>query len=628
MANKSFLRFFSISRYFNSLQNANTTVVPNYKIRAYIMGIICCSFLLIILTRYAWITFFPTPLRSKLISTGNKQFEKNITLSSPRATITDRRGRVLAVSISRPSIYLLTKKMPTDHQILEKVALQIGVPLKLLIEYSKDKRNFIWLKRQITHHEFNKIGSLKKWQDFIGVIDESKRIYPEKDLAAQLIGFVGSDGNGLEGVEKIYNSRLNFKPVKSEVMRDARGRFVMSTPNNASKPEQKAPDLKLSIDLSIQEFTQNALKAGVIKAKAKGGSAIVMDVQTGELLAIASYPTYDLNNPPENDPAARRFRPVMDAIELGSVVKPMWIAKALDLQTIHTDTKVYAENGQMNVPGGVIHDTHPHGWLTPEEILKVSSNIGVYKVVQKIGRETFYDALMKVGFGRAPGTGLPGEWAGRIKKVSVWREMNFANMAFGQGFAISPLQLAHALSIIVGDGIDHGVNLISVESSNKARFIGPPLRYISAATSKKIAHMMESVVEEEGGTGAPARIPGVLVAGKTGTAQIWSQKDHAYSGRTAVFEGIIPADNPKLVIVVVIDEANIRPAYGGPLAGPVFAEIGKKTVQYLNSQGIFNVTPYENAYMKKKFFPTNESTKSQSSALAPTSIEKDLPQEH
>lgn len=618
-----------LSKFLLGFQKSDNKRIVNYKVRAYVMSLIYCSFLIIILTRYAWITLFPTPLRNKLIITGSKQFETNLMIAPPRASITDRNGRILAVSISRPSIYLLTKKMPNDVKILAKVAEQINIPLQDLLKFSTEKRNFIWLKRQISFNEFHKMGSLKKWQDFIGIIDESKRFYPEKDLAAQLIGFVGSEGNGLEGIEKIYNSRLNLKPLKSEVMKDARGRLVMSVPNDASKPEQIAPNLKLSIDLSIQEFTQNALKEGVVKAKAKGGSAIVMDVKTGELLSIASYPSYDLNNPPENDPSARRFRPVMDAIELGSVVKPMWIAKALDLKVINQETKVYAENGQMSLPGGIIHDTHPHGWITPEEVLKVSSNIGAYKVVQKIGRETFFDSLMKIGFGRAPGTGLPGEWSGRIKNLNSWREMNFANMAFGQGFAISPLQLAHALSIIVGDGTDHGVNLISISQSKNLDFIGPPLKYISNDTSKKIAKMMESVVEEEGGTGSPARIPGLLVAGKTGTAQIWSQKDHSYSGRTAVFEGVIPSDNPKLAIVVVIDEAGVRPAYGGPLAGPVFAEIGKKTVQYLNSKGIFNVIPYENAYLRSKSRPSNEAQpKLQKSALVPIHLERNSRQEH
>lgn len=612
--------FGKIKNYFNPKNIKN---LPDFQLRAHSMGIIYCLFLSLILIRYAWITFFPTPLRTKLIETGSRQFETNIILAQPRATITDRNGRVLAVSVSRPSIFILTRKMPDDFQILTKVANQIHIPIETLLSYKKEKRNFIWIKRQMSQNEFNKIGSLRKWQDFIGVIDEPKRVYPEKDLAAQLIGFVGAEGNGLEGIEKIYNSRLNIKPMKSEVMKDARGRLVMITPNDASKPDQKAPNLTLSIDLSIQEFTQNALREGVIKARAKGGSAIVMDVKSGEILSMASYPGYDLNNPPDNDPAARRLRPVMDAIELGSVVKPMWISKALDLRVINSETKVFAENGQMVVPGGVIHDTHSHGWITPEEILKVSSNIGAYKVVQKIGRETFYDSLMKIGFGRQPGTGLPGEWSGRIKKINTWREMNFANMAFGQGFAISPLQLAHGLSIIVGGGIDRGVNLIAVDEKKQKDFVGPPLKYISVKTSKIISEMMESVVEEDGGTGAPARIPGVLVSGKTGTAQIWSTKDHAYSGRTAVFEGVIPSDNPKLVVVVVIDEVGIRPAYGGSIAGPVFAEIGKKSVQYLNSQGIFNVRSYENAYLKKnKQNLINTPKKAQSTAILPSKLQQ------
>ncbi|WP_186646401.1 peptidoglycan D,D-transpeptidase FtsI family protein [Fluviispira vulneris] len=585
---------------FKIFKNPNKVYnIPNYRIRAYAMGLISSAFLILILIRYAWITFIPTSLRNKLVETGTKQFETVLTLAKPRATITDRNGKILAVSVSRPSIFLLTKKMPSEVEIIEKVAKQINIPVEKLYNYSHDKRNFIWLKRQMSLSEFNKMGSLKKWQDFIGIVDEPKRFYPEKELAAQLIGFVGTEGNGLEGIEKIYNSRLNIKPTKIEVMRDARGRLVMITPNNASKPESNSKVLKLSIDISIQEFAQNALREGVIKAKAKGGSAIVMDVKTGELLAIASHPTYDLNSPPDNDPQARRFRAIMDAIELGSVVKPMWIAKALDLGVINAESKIYAENGKMALPGGYIHDTHPHGWLTPEEILKVSSNIGAYKVVQKMGRENFYDALMKIGFGRQPGTGLPGEWGGRIKKTENWREMNFANMAFGQGFAISPLQLAHALSIIVGGGKDHGVNLLAVDEVKQINQESPPLEYIKPETSKLISQMMQSVVEENGGTGSPARIPGLLVAGKTGTAQIWSNKDRSYSGRTAVFEGIIPANDPKLAIVVVIDEASIRPAYGGPLAGPVFADIGKKTVHYLNAQGIFNVKPYENAYLKK-----------------------------
>ncbi|APJ04356.1 peptidoglycan D,D-transpeptidase FtsI family protein [Silvanigrella aquatica] len=584
--------FQKIKDYFNP---KNIKFNPNYQKRAIVMSGIFFVALILILGRFAWLSVFSTPLRSKLLATGSRQFETSVTLSNPRATITDRNGKVLAVSVPSTSLFLLTRKMPKDKETLEIVAKQIKVPLQDLLSYRNDKKNFIWLKRQMTQSEFNQLGSLKKWKLFLDTVDEPKRIYPEKDIASHLIGFVGSDGQGLEGVEKVYNNRLTVKSTKADVTRDARGRYVMVSPNGASKPSLSVPNLKLSVDISIQHFTQNALRDGAIRSKAKGGSAIVIDVTTGELLAIASYPTYDLNNPPNNDPESRRFRPIMDAIELGSVAKPMWIAKALDLGIISPQTKFDVSGGKMPVPGGIIRDDHPMTILDTQGVLRYSSNLGMYKISQKAGRERFYDSLMKVGFGRSPGTGFPGEWKGRIHKPETWSEMRFANMSFGQGFAISPLQLAHAVSILTGGGVDRGVNLLATSVEDEKNFVGPPLQFISKETSKLISTMMGKVTEESNA----GRIPGVLVGGKTGTAQIWSQKDKAYSERTAVFEGIIPANNPKLAIIVVLDEVKVRPAYGALLAGPVFAEIGRKTVDYLNSQGVFSVEPYANAYLER-----------------------------
>lgn len=585
--------FEKIKDYFDPKKVKNN---PNFKKRAVLMSAFFFTALIIILIRFSWLTLFPTNLRSKLILTGTRQFETSITLSNPRATITDRNGKVLAVSVPSTSVFLLTRKMPKDKETLQKIAQQFKIPLNELLSYRNEKRNFIWLKRQMSQSEFRELGSLKKWRQFIDTVDEPKRVYPEKDIASHLIGFVGADGEGLEGAEKVYNERLTSKPTKVEVTRDALGRVVIISPNDASKPSLSVSNLKLSIDISIQHFTQNALREGVIRAKAKGGSAIVIDVKTGELLSIASYPTYNLNTPPINDPEAKRFRPIMDAIELGSVTKPMWIAKALDLGVVNANTRIDVAGGKMLVPGGLIRDDHPmSGSLDIQGVLRYSSNIGMYKISQKAGREKFYDSLMKVGFGRAPGTGFPGEWKGRIHKPESWSEMRFANMSFGQGFAISPLQLARAVAIISGGGVDRGVNLLAVDQNYEKDFVGPPLKFISQENSKLISHMMGKVTEVSNA----GRIPGVLVGGKTGTAQIWSTKDRAYSERTAVFEGIIPANNPKLAIIVVIDEAKVRPAYGARLAGPVFSEIGRKTVDYLNAQGILSVEPYANAYLEK-----------------------------
>jgi cell division protein FtsI (penicillin-binding protein 3) len=568
----------------------------NYRKRAFIMSAIFFAALFLILMRYAYLTVLPTDLRSKLLATGSRQFETSVTLSKPRATITDRNGKVLAVSVSSTSLFILTRKMPKDEETLRKVAKQIKVPYQDLEALKKEKKNFVWLRRQMTQTDLNEIGSIKKWKNFLDTVDEPKRIYPEKDVAAQLIGFVGADGSGLEGVEKIYNTRLIEKPTKVDARRDARGRVVIDTPNDASKPSQNLPNLRLSIDLSIQQFAQNALRDGAIKSKAKGGSAVVIDVTSGELLAIASYPTYDLNNPPNNDPDARRFRPVMDAIELGSASKPMWIAKALDLGIITPNTMFDVRGGKMFLPGGKIRDDHPvdHS-LDTQGVLRYSSNVGMYQISLKAGREKLYESLMKVGFGRSPGTGFPGEWKGRIHKPENWSEMRFANMSFGQGYAISALQLAHAVSIMAGGGQDRGVNLIAKDKEAEKNFVGPPIQFISKETSKLVSNMMGKVIEESNA----GRIPGVYVGGKTGTAQIWSNKVKAYSERTAVYQGIIPANNPKLAIIVVLDEVRVRPAYGAMLAGPVFSQIGRRTVDYLNSQGVFSVEPFANAYLSK-----------------------------
>jgi cell division protein FtsI (penicillin-binding protein 3) len=540
--------------------------------------------------RYAQLAVLPTELNEKLRSRASKQFESEVKLLPPRAKIVDRSGRTLAVSVLQPSLFAIPKRLPHDRASLEKIARTIRIPIQTLVELRKTKKGFAWLRRHIPPSEFANMGDLQQWREFIGVAEEPKRIYPEKEAAAHLIGFVGLDNSGLEGVESIYNSILNGTPQVAKVTRDARGHITLITPNGAVQPEHQSAPLQLSIDLSIQTTAESALKEGILKAKARAGSAVVMDVQTGELLAIASYPTYDLNSPPSGNPEARRFRPLMDALELGSVVKPLFIARAIDKKKIRDNEKFFCENGTMPVPGGKIRDTHPHGILSPAEIIKVSSNICTYKIAQKLGRNGLYDAMGAFGLIRPPGTGLPGEWAGRVAKPDSWREMRFANMAFGQGIAISTLQMTRAMAILSGNGTDPGIRILALEEErDDLKPELPPLRVISEETSRMVTEMMRGVVEEEGGTGRLASISGLSVAGKTGTAQKYDPKTRSYSERIATFTGVVPADKPRLAITVVIDEPQVRPAYGGVLAGPVFSEIGQKAINYLNSRGLIQL---------------------------------------
>lgn len=542
------------------------------------------------IARYAQLAVLPTELNERLRTKATRQFESEVKLLPPRAKIVDRSGRTLAVSVLQPSIFAIPKRLPNDNGVLEKISKTLKIPLQNLIDLRKTKKGFAWLRRHVSPNDFSNMGDLQQWRDFIGIAEEPKRIYPEKDAAAHLIGFVGIDNVGLEGVEAIYNSNLNGTPQLAKITRDARGHITLITPNGAVQPEAESKPLRLSIDLSIQTTAEAALKEGIIKAKANAGSAVVMDVQTGELLAIASYPTFDLNMPPAAQPEVRRFRPLMDALELGSVVKPLFIARAIDRKKISQNEKFFCENGSMPVPGGKIRDTHPHGLLNPGEIIKVSSNICTYKIAQKLGRVGLYDSLGAFGLIRNPGTGLPGEWAGRVSKPETWREMRFANMAFGQGFAISTLQLTRAMAILTGNGTDPGVRILAVEEhKNGLNQELPPLQVISEETSRMVTEMMRGVVEDEGGTGRLASISGLSVAGKTGTAQKFDPRTRSYSERIATFTGVVPAEKPRLAISVVIDEPQVRPAYGGLLAGPVFAEIGQKAINYMNSRGLIQL---------------------------------------
>jgi len=547
---------------------------------------------LLMLARYAQLAVLPTEMNERLRSRATRQFESEVTLLPPRAKITDRSGRTLAVSILHPSLFAIPKRLPNDRATLENIAKQIKVPLNTLLELRRTKKGFAWLRRHISPQEFQSMGDLNQWREFIGVAEEPKRIYPEKETAAHLIGFVGIDNNGLEGVESIFNSKLNGTAQIAKVTRDARGHITLTTPNGAVLPEAQSPPLELSIDLSIQSAAENALREGVLKARARAGSAVVMDVKSGELLAIASFPTFDLNTPSSADAESRRFRPLMDALELGSVVKPLFIARAIDKKKIRADQPFYCENGAMAVPGGKIRDTHPHGTLIPSEIIKVSSNICTYKIAQKLGRYGLFDALGAFGLTRSPATGLHGEWAGRVQKPESWHEMRFANMSFGQGIAISALQMTRAMAILTGGGTDPGIRILSQEERPDEMGLNlPPLRVISEDTSRLVTQMMRGVVEEEGGTGRLASIAGFSVAGKTGTAQKYDPKTRSYSERIATFTGVLPADQPQLAITVVIDEPQVRPAYGGILAGPIFSEVGQKAINYLNSRGLIRLDP-------------------------------------
>jgi len=384
--------------------------------------------------------------------------------------------------------------------------------------------------------------------------------------------------------------------IHFHVTKDARGRTTLVDSNEAVKPEPLPQPVELSLDIQIQRIVERTLATAVQKSKAVSGSAVVMDAKTREILAIASVPTFDPNAPGQAHPMDRKFRAVMDALELGSVLKPFVMACALDRGVVKKDEKLFCEQGHLSVLGQNINDTHAHGWLNLGEILKFSSNICLYKLAQRLGRQGLYDCYQKAGLTRSPGTGFSGEWQGQLNSVDRWHEMRFANLAFGQGVAISPLHMAKAMAILADHGVDKGLYLEKIPNKNKNKkkndpitswpieTFGPHLQFVKPWVADHMAELMAGVVEP-GGTGRLAAVENIDVAGKTGTAQKFSPITRTYSQRVASFAGFAPAHDPRLVVVVVLDEPAVRPAYGGVLAGPVFSEIVDQCLHYLNASG-------------------------------------------
>ena len=552
--------------------------------RLYFLAFIYIFIFLIVLFKFAWLSFIPNPLRKKLILQVEKQLETEIKVTKYRGTISDRNGRILAMSVPRKSVFILPRKIPKSKKEKKALAKDLNVSFKDIQNLSHSKNNYVWLKRKINDSEFKKITNLKRWRQCVGVLAESLRVYPEKRLAAHLVGFVSRDNVGLEGVEKIYDDILQEDVQKIKVIRDARGNSAIMQPVEGQLLHSENRNIQLSIDSFIQEFTERELEGAIKKTKSKGGSAVVLNVKNGEVLAIASYPNYDLNSPPLSNPDKMRFRAIMDALELGSVVKPIFIARALDKGVIKVNEEIWCENSYLKLKGGSIRDdVAGNKWLTASDIIRKSSNIGMYKVCQKLGKEELFNTIKKVGLNRFSGTGLPGEWDGNLSPPSRWKELRFSNLSFGQGMAISNLQLAHAMSIIVDNGIDKGISILK-QKKDKEEELGPKLQIISSETSKIIREMMGNVVY--GGAGRRAKIRGILVGGKTGTAQKFNFEKHSYSDRILSFIGVLPIEKPNYLISIVLDESQASNNYGGVHAAPVFAKIGENLINYFNAKGI------------------------------------------
>lgn len=486
-----------------------------------------------------------------------------------RGMILDRNGEPLAVSTPVETVWAEPRKLVHHLDAVPDLAGALGldpVRLRQKIEGAPE-RAFMYLKRRVDFKEAQAVRAVIERHDLAGVDFDSeyRRFYPGLEVFGHVIGFTDIEDRGREGIERAYDDWLSAEPGLRQVMKDGRRRIVREV--EQIRPPRQGKDLVLSLDRRLQFMAYRALKAAVKEHKAEGGTAVILDVASGEILAMVNQPGYNPNDLHGGDGARRRNRALTDTMEPGSTVKPLVVAAVLEKGLVSPTTKIHTSPGTLKVGRNLVRDVHSYGTLDVTGIITKSSNVGVVKLAQMMDYGSLWDIYHRVGFGQKTGVEFPAETRGVLRPHSSWRVFEHATMAFGYGVSVTAMQLAQAYAVIAADGVKRPVTLIKHEHAPDGE------RVLPADTARAVRAMMETVVSNKG-TARRAAVPGYRVAGKTGTAKKASGKRGYGGGRyQAVFAGMAPAGSPRLVMVVMVDEPRGRSYYGGIVAAPVFAKV-------------------------------------------------------
>ena len=519
----------------------------------------------------------------KLKRLGERQHLKEWIVLPKRGAVMDRTGEPLALSLEAQSVYARPHRIHDPETVSRSLAKILNLDLVEVNQKMTSDKPFVWIKRQIGPQEAEQIQALSA--DGVGMFYEPNRYYPQGQLAGQVLGFVGRDSEGLEGLELHYNDYIRGEAGSSVIERDALGRRVLV---QGVEGLQIPPggDIHLTLDTSVQHLAEKELEATISKYRAKAGVAIVVEPFTGEVLALANYPSFNPNNFSKQSSQQRRNRAVADSFEPGSTFKTILAAAALEEGVVGREDLFYCEMGKYSYAGKTIHDTHPYGWLPFSKILQVSSNIGFTKVAEKLKKDRYFKYIEKFGFGQPTGIDMPGEVPGLLRKPESWSAIDLATHAFGQGISATPMQMVMAYAAIANGGFLMRPYVVRrvVGSQGEVLLENQPhvvRRVISEKTARLLASMLKEVTNE-GGTGVMASVEGFEVAGKTGTAQKadLAHGGYAASKRVGSFVGFVPADAPKLVALVLVDEPEVN-VYGGVVAAPVFRNIAQGALRHL-----------------------------------------------
>ena len=519
---------------------------------------------------------------AELTAKADRQHQKTVSLEGARGTVVDRHGKVLAMNMEVPSVFGIPTALESPAKTARSLSPVLHVRTDELEKKLRQDRSFVWLARKLDPEQGHRLEHMP--MEGIGLVMEGRRFYPKGPLLAHVLGFAGMDGEGLEGIERRYESQLHGEKRVVILQRDAMGRTVFPK-GQAEQVPAAGHSLVVTIDEVIQYIAEKELEEAVTKARAKSGTVIVLDPQTGAVLALAISPRFDPNAVASLTADRWRNRALTDAYEPGSTMKALVAAAALEEKVMKPSTMLYGENGRMTIANTVIHDHEKLGWMTFAQVIQKSSNIGAAKTGMALGDQRLYRYLQAFGFGQKTEIDLPGEAGGLVKHPREWGRRSLASISMGQEIGVTPIQMVSAVAALANSGVlmkPYVVSEVRDAQGKTLRQILPQVkrRVVSPETARTVTSILEGVVTD--GTGAKAAIPGFRVAGKTGTAQKIDPRTGAYSSTLFVgsFVGFVPADNPRLAMIVVIDEPQGE-SWGGTVAAPVFRRVGEQVLNYL-----------------------------------------------
>lgn len=504
--------------------------------------------------------------REFLQGQGDARYLRTVAIPAHRGMITDRNGEPLAISTPVESVWANPQELANARDRWSQLAKTLGIKSRELasqISQRQDKE-FIYLRRHVNPELAEQVMALGI--PGVSLQPEYRRYYPMGEVVAHVVGFTNVDDIGQEGIELMMDERLRGVPGSKRVLKDRLGRIVENV-ESISEP-RAGDDLKLSIDRRIQYLAYRELKAAVQRHHARGGSAVMLDATTGEVLAMVNQPSYNPNNRSDLSSSRLRNRAVTDVFEPGSTMKPFTIVAALESGRYTPTTPINTEPGMMRLGGFTIRDTHDHGLIDVSTVIQKSSNVGASRIALSLQPRRLWDVLSRFGFGYDTGSGFPGETAGLLSAYQDWREVDRATISYGYGLSVTPLQLANAYATLASNGDQRPVSFFKVTENNRPR----ARQVVTPHIAEEVRAMLERVVQP-GGTGTRAKVEGYRVAGKTGTVRKAAGGGYTEDRYFSVFAGMAPASHPRLVMVVMVDSPDDGEYYGGLIAAPVFSRV-------------------------------------------------------